>query len=337
MPVPRSCSRRLAAALFAPVALGCGAPRDGRPLRDAPSAAGAAAPASSAPAPAPEARARQLSGEAVTSAAPGAAPTFAASATDTAASTAAAAMLIRTGTASIEVDSVEQAVGRLRDLAARLGGYVANASLAGGTDQVRSATLEIKVPSARFDALTGGLRPLGHVETVDVKAEDVGEEYVDVGAQLENGRRLEARLVALADRQSTRLADLLAVERELARVRGDIDRAEGRLRYLRAHAATSTLTVTVHARAPLVGDSPSANPIAQAFRDAWRIFVGVVAFAISALGVLVPLAVLGALGLLARRRWGRPAARPAPYGDTAAGIVGDQAPASRASNAPRDV
>lgn len=67
----------------------------------------------------------------------------------------------------------------------------------------------------------------------------------------------------------------------------------------------------VHARAPLVGDSPSANPIAEAFREAWRIFVGVVAFCIAGLGVLVPLAVLGALGVLAWRRWGRPAERAA--------------------------
>ncbi len=320
MPVCPSRFRALRAAVLPAfalsVALGCSGKRNAAPPRDEVPTAAVSDAAASAAAPAPVAGAQRLASVSPSRSAPSAAaqrsaPTFAASATDTAASTAAAAMLIRTGTASIEVDSVEQAVARLRELAVRLGGYVANASLAGGTDQVRSATLEIKVPSARFDALTGGLRPLGHVETVDVKAEDVGEEYVDVGAQLDNGRRLEARLVALADRQSSRLADLLSVERELARVRGEIDRAEGRLRYLRAHAATSTLTVTVHARAPIVGDSPSANPIAEAFREAWRIFVGVVAFFIAGLGVLVPLAVLGTLGVLAWRRWGRPAARAA--------------------------
>ena len=237
---------------------------------------------------------------------------------------AAAAMLIRTGTASIQVDSVEQAVARLRELAARLGGYVADASLAGGTDQVRSATLEIKVPSDRFDALTTGIRPLGHVETVDVQAEDVGEEYVDVAAQLENGRRLETRLVALAERQSNRLADLLAVERELARVRGEIDRAEGRLRYLRAHSATSTLTVTVHARPPIIGDSPAANPIVDAFRQAWRNFVAVIAGIIALSGELVPLALLVLLGVLVwRRARGRASASEAKRGGRDLGAIED--------------
>ncbi|GJG87008.1 hypothetical protein tb265_21890 [Gemmatimonadetes bacterium T265] len=262
------------------------------------------------------------------------APTFSGSATDSAPAAAAAAMLIRTGTASIEVDSVELAAEHVRQLATRLGGYVANTSFAGGQNQVRSATLEVKVPAGRFDALQSGLVPLGRVDSVDVQAEDVGEEYVDVAAQLANGRRLEARLVALADRQSTRLADLLAVERELARVRGEIDRAEGRLRYLRAHAATSTLTVTVHARAPIVGGSPAANPIAEAFREAWRNFVGVVATSIALLGGLAPLAALVVLGALAWRRWGRRWPRPARPGDAAPWGAGDRAATPRPPAAP---
>lgn len=269
---------------------------------------------------------------------PASAPTFTAQASDSApAAQAATAMLIRTGTASVEVDSVELAAARLRALATSLGGYVANTSFAGGAGQVRSATLEIKVPAARFDALQGGLPPLGRVDSVNVQAEDVGEEYVDVAAQLANGRRLEARLVALAERQSNRLADLLAVERELARVRGEIDRAEGRLRYLRAHSATSTLTVTVHARAPLVGDSPAANPIAEAFRDAWRVFVGVVAFSIASLGVLVPLGAVAALVFYARRRWpGRRTSRPTPAGQGAVRSSGSSADQGLPPRPPND-
>ena len=71
-------------------------------------------------------------------------------------------------------------------------------------------------------------------------AEDVGEEFVDVSARMENARRLEQRLVTLLASRTGKLSDVLAVERELARVREDIERYEGRLRYLRAHAATSS-------------------------------------------------------------------------------------------------
>ena len=205
---------------------------------------------------------------------------------------AAPAMLVRTGQASIEVDSLEPAIAAVRALAQRMGGYVANTSLAAGREQVRAATLQLKVPSARFDALVGGLAPLGRVEMVNVNAEDVGEEYVDVAARVANARRLEARLLTLLERSAARLSDVLAVERELARVREEIERAEGRLRFLRTRVALSTLDVTVHEAAPILAGAPSRNPLLEALRQAWRNFVGVLAFGIASLGVLIPLGVI---------------------------------------------
>ena len=62
-------------------------------------------------------------------------------------------MLIRTGDASVEVDSLEPAVGHLRALTERLGGFVANTSYQGGRDRMRQATLELRVPADRFEAM----------------------------------------------------------------------------------------------------------------------------------------------------------------------------------------
>ncbi|RYE76609.1 MAG: DUF4349 domain-containing protein, partial [Myxococcales bacterium] len=44
--------------------------------------------------------------------------------------------------------------------------------------------------------------------------------------------------------KSTTVQDSLMIERELNRVAGEIDRLEGRLKYLRDRAAFSTLTVS---------------------------------------------------------------------------------------------
>lgn len=201
----------------------------------------------------------------------------------------AAPMLIRTGSAAVEVDSLEPAIAQVRALAARVGGYVANTSLAAGREQVRSATLELRVPAARFDELVGGLAPFGRVERVDVQAQDVGEEFVDLSARTANARRLEARLVELLARRTGKLEEVLAVERELARVREEIERYDGRLRYLRTRAATSTLAVTVHEPAPLLADAPGANPVTDAIRAAGRNFVALVAAVIATSGVWAPL------------------------------------------------
>ncbi len=207
----------------------------------------------------------------------------------------ASAMIIRTGTASIEVDSLESGIAAIRALATSLGGYVANTSMQAGNAQVHSATLQIRLPSVRFDDALAALRPIGKLESTNVNAEDVGEEYVDVSAQVANGRKLEQRLIQILATRTGKLSDVLAVERELARVRGEIDRQEGRLRYLRAHAAMSTLAITVHEPLPIVGQQGSGGVIAESFRQAWRNFVNFVAGFIAALGTLVPILVL--LGL----------------------------------------
>ena len=219
-----------------------------------------------------------------------------------AATRAATGMVIRTGQASVQVDSLDLAVARVRQLAERVGGTIANSSLQSGRDQVRAATLEIRVAAPRFDELVAGLAPFGKVETVNVTAEDVGEEFVDLSARVVNARRLEARLIELLATRTGKLSDVLTVERELARVREEIERYEGRLRYLQARSAVSTLAVTVHEPFPILAGAPATNPIAQAFLQAWRNFVSLLAALIASLGVVIPLAALGVLAWIGLRR-----------------------------------
>lgn len=214
-------------------------------------------------------------------------------------------MVIRTGAASIRIDSLEPALATLRVLAARVGGYVANTSVQAGPAQYRQATLEIKVPAARFDDLVTGLEPIGKVEAVNVTAEDVGEEFVDVSARVSNAKRLENRLIELLATRTGRLQDVLSVERELARVREEIERYEGRLRYLRTRSTMSTLSITVHEPVPVVGD-PGSNVLVRALERAWRNFVELVAGFIASLGVLVPLVLAGGTVVWGIRRWRRP-------------------------------
>jgi hypothetical protein len=325
-PLPSSRSRSHLVLLAAALLAGCAGGEGTEQATDmaAPAMAGGAA----APPPPPVARSEAAK------VAPGIArlqvqdarPAEAASATTAAgaaaaqpgAETVAPSMLIRTGAAAIEVRDLDRAMQQVTQLAASVGGFVANTSVQAGRDQVRSATLELRIPAARWDAAVRGLEPLGRVESVNVSAEDVGEEYTDLGARVANARRLEERLIGLLATRTGKLEDVLAVERELARVREEIERIEGRLRYLRTRAAVSTLSVTVHEPAPIVGDA-GRNPIAEAVRQAWVNFVGFIAWFIAALGVLLPLAlVLAALWWLLRRlgvvgpRRARPAAPLAP-------------------------
>jgi hypothetical protein len=93
-------------------------------------------------------------------------------------------------------------------------------------------------------------------------------------------------------------------------VREEIERLEGRMRYLRSRADLSSLAVTLREPGPLVG-VPGAHPIREAVRQAWRNFVLFTAWLIAASGVLVPLALLGGAGLLLVRRLRQDRATPA--------------------------
>ena len=219
--------------------------------------------------------------------------------------TGATLMVIRTGQAFVEVQKVDAAVLRIRQLAVQVGGYVANSSVSGGKDQIRQATLEIKIPSAKYDEAVSSLSAIGKVETVNSSAQDVGEEYVDISARVANAKRLEERLINLLANRTGKLDEVLRVERELARVREEIERYEGRLRYLSSRAAMSTLSVTVHEPAPLLGNEPGENPIGAALRRAWENFVGLLAALIASLGILIPLGLLTAGGWIGYRRWRR--------------------------------
>lgn len=211
-------------------------------------------------------------------------------------------MIIRNGTATVEVDSLELAIAAVQNVALRMGGYVGNTSLSAGSYAVRSATLELKIPAARYDSTVRGLAPVGRVLSLTSTAQDVGEEFVDVTARQANARRLEERLVLLLTTRTGKLEDVLAVERELARIREEIERYEGRLRYLRAHIATSTLVVTVQERAPIVSQYAGRNVITESIKDAWRNFVAFIALFIASLGWLIPVVGVLSVAVVAVKR-----------------------------------
>ena len=213
-----------------------------------------------------------------------------------------APMIIRTGQVSIEVDSIDRAVAAVRMLAKSFGGYIGSSSIQRGTENARTATLVVDVPEERLDGVLGQLNPIGRVETVNVTARDVGEEYVDYEARVANSRREEQQLAVLLATRTGKLKDVIDLEQELARVRGEVEQAEGHLRYLKAHATMSTLDVTVHEHATVLAEAPGEHPLRDAMRQAWRNFIGFVASGIASLGVLLPLAALAVAAWLMVRR-----------------------------------
>lgn len=219
--------------------------------------------------------------------------------------TASPRQLIRTAQMTVRVEQVEPAVERLQALALELGGFVGDVSVHTGAEQLRQATVHIRVPAARLDDAIAAVRPLGTVEAVNVSAQDVTEQHADLEARLANARRLEQRLLDLLTTRTGDLQQVLAAERELARVRTEIELYDGRLRQLADRVEMSTLTVHVREPRPIVAGRPGESVIGDAFRQAWRNFVWTIARIIAISGVLVPVLALLAAVLVPTAIWVR--------------------------------
>jgi hypothetical protein len=222
--------------------------------------------------------------------------------------------VMRYGQAMLEVASVDAALARLRDLTREAGGYTTSETRARDHQRVNHGRIECRVPAGKLDSVTAALKSLGTVESLTLSTTDITEEYFDLEIRLRNQRALEARLLALLGRPSNKLSDLLDAERELARVRGEIDQMEGRRRFWDNRVELSSLSVAVHEPVPTVGGARGGalSVLRGAFADSANNFVSAIAGIIAVTGGLLPvLASLTLVGWILVRIWRRRRARRA--------------------------
>jgi hypothetical protein len=193
---------------------------------------------------------------------------------------------------SVVVAHRDLAVRGLRSALGDVGGYVSNGSVT-GPDTTGSASFDVKVPGTRVDAFRASVRSLGDVRVDTEKAEDVTEARADIRARLGNARAEEARMVALLGDRTGSLADVMAVEKELARVRETIERFEAEERVLLGQIAMAT--VKVQLETSFVATEPGAGSrLAAAAHEgtetAWGFLVGTGVFLLAAGPTLLILA-----------------------------------------------
>ena len=148
-------------------------------------------------------------------------------------------------------------------------GYVSNSSLSGNTGTARSGNWTVRVPVDHYDAFMKGAVGLGELKNITSNAQDVGEEYFDLEARSNAKKVEETRLLKHLTETTGKLEEILAVERELSRVRSDIEQMQGRLRYLSNQVALATVMISaseekgfIPAQAPTLG-----TKIARTFGD----------------------------------------------------------------------
>jgi hypothetical protein len=156
----------------------------------------------------------------------------------------AARQIIYKANISLVVDSLGGMNDDIRKFVEQEHGFIAGYSEQRSFGDQRSATWQVRVPVASFQKVLDHVSDLGVPENTSVDSEDVSEEFVDLDARLKNKRRLETELLELLDKRDGELKDVIAVKQELSSVREEIERMEGRLRFLRDQVSLSTITIS---------------------------------------------------------------------------------------------
>jgi hypothetical protein len=160
-------------------------------------------------------------------------------------------------------ENVDPVARKLSALVQEARGYVAEENLTGSPGAKRSMHWKIRVPVDQFESFVVKVVALGELERNSRTSEDVTEQYYDIEARIRNKKAEEKTITKILEERTGKLEEVLKVEVELSRVRGEIEQLEGKIRVLQNLSSLATLTLNVREREkfqpppPVAADFPT--------------------------------------------------------------------------------
>jgi uncharacterized protein DUF4349 len=225
--------------------------------------------------------------------------------------------ILRNADFQLEVTDPTVAQRQITSVAESLGGFVvtSESKQRDGGDPAKQevdVSLVLRVPALQFNSALEQIRATAsRVIQEKTTGQDVTEEFIDLEARIKTQKALELQFLEIM-KQAHKVPDALEVQRQIAEVRTEIEKLEGRKRFLENRASLSTITIGLQTPAAIaVNTSGFGRNIKEAVADSLGVANGIVLFLIRFVIVMVPILVLVILpgGLLARyvfrrvRRW----------------------------------
>jgi hypothetical protein len=183
-------------------------------------------------------------------------------------------MLVRTAELALRVKSLEAARTGLEASVGKRQGYLSNLSLSTAGEPAAQLRATVRVPAQWLEPTLAELRALGHVEQENQAAEDVTRQSADLDVRLANARVTEDRLVSLLRLQTGKLSDILQVEEQMTRVRGEIEQMESERRDLSHRVAYASVNVALHEQTSVpVPKYSIGERLTEAAKMGWHSFL----------------------------------------------------------------
>ena len=151
--------------------------------------------------------------------------------------------LIRSAEVEVEIASFDDAIQKITALTNEERGYVATTSSEKQANGKLKGKVVVKVLPENLDRFLQKIRGLGELKNQTLGTEDVTKAYFDTESRLKNARVMEQRLIDMLKKKSDDINDLLQVEKELGRVREQIEQMQGELKYWDSQVQFATVTI----------------------------------------------------------------------------------------------
>lgn len=154
-------------------------------------------------------------------------------------------MIIRSGNMSIEIEKFDDTERIISEKVSQAKGFITNSTSNLNASGKKQGIIEVRIPAENYDSFISGIQGIGKVMSQNISGRDVTEEYIDLEARQITQRELEKRLIGLLNEKTAKLVDVVEVEEKLSSVRENIERTEGRMRFLKNQSAFSTLKISL--------------------------------------------------------------------------------------------
>ncbi len=199
--------------------------------------------------------------------------------------------IVRNAELNLETAAPEEAQQKITAIADSKSGFVVESQQSSSDVKTMTRdiiTMTVRVPAAKFSETLDEIRKTASRVLVEtIKSDDVTEEFIDVEARLKAKKSLEAQFLEIMKRANS-VDDALNVQRQLAEVRGEIEKIEGRKRFLENQASFSTIKIRMQTPAAFSANSSGffyqlRQSIGTGFDFALNFMLGLVTFLIAIL------------------------------------------------------
>jgi anti-sigma factor RsiW len=153
--------------------------------------------------------------------------------------------LLRNATVELEIVSFDNAVQKITAFANEGHGYVATTDSEKQANGKLRGQVVVKILPEDLDRFLQEIRSLGELKNQTLGTEDVTKAYFDTDARLKNAHVMEQRLIDMLKTKTGKVSDLLQVEKELGRVREEIEKMQGDLKYWDSQVQFATVTISL--------------------------------------------------------------------------------------------